>query len=106
MSNKIDLKVVGSVIKGIVGIVSSIAALKVMANESTTIETKVTYSDAVGAILNCSMMGDDKAEAVSGLKMGQDSDFYEAVINVTKSSLYSSHKLNTIQELCKNVEEA
>ena len=64
----------------------------------------VKYSDAVKVITDSGMFSADKQQALAVLKQNKDADFYKAVIQVVKSNMYSSDKLKTITNLCKEEE--
>lgn len=66
---------------------------------------KVGYDDAVKAILDSGMFSNQKQEAISVLKVGENSDFYKAVISVARSSMLSYNKLETIKNMNKKNEE-
>lgn len=59
----------------------------------------VTYSDAVGVIMDSGMLSSDKGRVMSELKKNKDSDYYKAIIQVVESGLLSSDKIRAIQSI-------
>lgn len=59
----------------------------------------VTYSDAVGVIINSGMLSSTKSEAMAELKKNKDSDYYRAIIQVVESGLLGSDKIRAIQSI-------
>ena len=62
---------------------------------------KVTYDDAVSAILNSGMYSSDKVKAANILNVGEDTTYYKAAIAVVRSSAYSGDKLEMLENLKK-----
>ena len=60
----------------------------------------VTYSDAVGEVLNSSMWSTDKTKVTSNLPKDADPELYKSVIQVVRSSMYSGDKVEVIEHIC------
>lgn len=59
-----------------------------------------SYSDAVLAIMESSMVSSYKDEAVAVLSKDCDSEFYKAIIHIIDSDMMSSYKVDAIKKLC------
>lgn len=111
---KIDKKKLGVTIKNVCGwaacavlvIAPSVKSLTQTIGDVKYLSGKVTYSDAVSAILHSSMWSDNKAMATSVLPKDADAELYKSVIEITKSSLFSEDKLKAIQEICNSTKES
>lgn len=66
----------------------------------------VTYSDAIGAIMNSYMSSTDKTKAVEALSKDGDTELYKSVIQIVGSYLCSSDKVNAIKHICNKEEES
>lgn len=67
---------------------------------------KVTYSDAVGEIMNSYMSSTDKTLAVEALPKDGDTQLYKSVIKVLDSYVCSGDKLKIIKNICGKKGEA
>ena len=67
---------------------------------------KVTYNDAVDAILNGDMLSSAKQESVKILKKDGDSEYYRCIIHTVQSSLLSNAKYNIIETLSRSNEDS
>lgn len=61
----------------------------------------ISYSDAVGAIMNSNMYDSSKTKIISVLTKDADSEFYKTIIQVVKSDMYDSSKVSTILNMCE-----
>lgn len=94
-------------IKPVIAVMTPIVAMTV-AEKGTNIimnkiryNGKVTYADAVRAILRSGMFSDAKQKAIHSLNKNGDSAYYRSVIDVAESSLFSDDKIEIIKSLDK-----
>lgn len=60
---------------------------------------KADYSGAIKAIMNSSMLGSYKKEAVEAVQNNRDEDYYKSVIEVVNSNMLGSYKVETIKKI-------
>ena len=99
------LRSVGIVCKGVLKVVGIITIAGIGLAKAYDERYYAGYNSAVEAIMNSSMWPDDKAKAISALKLNAKPELYASIIRVVKSSLLSSDKVNLIIEMCKKGEE-
>ena len=107
MKFKITKETIGSAVK--IGGMALCYGLAAMASKVSTRDMidkirysgNVSYSDAVGAIMESDMFDSYKKEAMELLKRNADSDYYKTVIKIVQSSMFSSYKLEAITNLNK-----
>ena len=95
------LKTVGSFV---VEVVCPVVVAGFVICERSKYKPIYSYNDAVVAIMESSLWSDYKARAVSVLPLYARPELYEAVIGVSRSSMFSDDKLNTIIKMCKQEE--
>lgn len=92
--------------KKVLRVGSSLIAAKWLLDKPSTNKPIVEYNDAISAILHCSMFVEDKAKAVGAIKTNLRSEIYQAVVDITSSSMFSEDKANLIIKLCNRNEES
>ena len=95
------LKTVGSFVVDVLEVVSPVVVTGLLLTKSSKYKPIYAYNDAVSAIMDSSMWSDYKVKAVSALPLYARPVLYEAVIEVSKSSMFSDDKLETILRMCK-----
>ncbi len=103
MTIKKGLKTVGSFVMDVLEIISPVVVTGLFLTKPSMYKPIVKYSDVIVAVNDSGMWSDDKVKVISELPMGQNSEFYKAVIYVIKSSLLPSDKANLILEMYKKV---
>lgn len=102
---KRGLSKVAGYIKPVLAVVTPIVAMTVAEKGTNTImdkirySGKVTYADAIRAILRSGMFSDAKQKAIYALNKDGDSAYYRSVIDIAESSLFSDAKVETIKGL-------
>ena len=81
------VKTAGSFIMDVLEVVSPVVVTGLFLTKPSKYKPIVTYSDVIVAITDSGMWSDDRVKLISELPMGQNSEFYKAVIYVTKTSL-------------------
>lgn len=97
------VKTAGSFIMDVLEVVSPVVVTGLFLTKPSKYKPIVTYSDVIVAITDSGMWSDDRVKLISELPMGQNSEFYKAVIYVTKTSLLPSDKAKLILEMYKKV---
>lgn len=84
------VKVVGGVI--VYGLASTVSTKSIKdIVDDVRYSRKASYSDAIGAIMNCSSMLDSyKNEAVAVIKKDGDCEYYKTVIKIAKSNIFKN----------------
>lgn len=106
MLNKNGLKTVGVFVKDILTFMGPVVTAKWLFSDQSTSKPVAAYDDAISAILHSSMFVEDKAKAAGAIKMDARSEYYNAIIAVANSSMFSDAKLETILKLSSQMEEA
>ena len=59
----------------------------------------VSYSDAVGVIMDSNMFDSNKNRAMELLKRDGDSEYYKTIVKIIKSDIFDSNKIISIATL-------
>jgi hypothetical protein len=82
-------------------LVSSCAVNKELL-ETIRYSGKVSYNDAIDAIVNSPIYSGEKHKMIELVKKDGDSDYYRSVINIVKSTMFSTDKIGLIREISKD----
>ena len=106
MKLNLNKEAVGKIAKGSFSVISFVA-MGILSNlsaddvKSIVRRGKVTYDDAVGAIMDSNLFNADKRRASDLLPHDGEIEMYKAVIQVVKSNLFSEEKVQTIESICE-----
>lgn len=67
---------------------------------------KVTYNDAIDAILHSTIYSSDKTKLVMMLPKDRDVEFYKSIVSILNSTIYSGDKFTIIKDICEREEES
>lgn len=105
MKLNLNKEMVGKIAKGGFSVISFVA-MGILSNLSADdVKTiirrgKVTYDDAIGAIMTSNLFNVDKRKAIEILPHDGETEMYKAVIQVVKSNLFSEEKVAAIKSVC------
>lgn len=96
----INMNTIGKLAKGVCNILVS-GSIIALSCESfkMNIGQYNTYSGAVEAIMNSSMLSEYKSEAIGLLKRDEEKEYYKAVISIVKSNDIGSEKVKILNAL-------
>ena len=96
----INMDTVGNLAKGICNVlVSGVIIAKSYKSIKVNMVQHNTYSGAIEAIMNSSMLSEYKSEAIGLLKREEQKEYYKAAISIVKSKDLGSEKVKMISIL-------
>ena len=102
MKIKITKEFVGNVVK--IGGMAMIYGLAAMASKTSVKDAidnirysgKVSYSDAVSAVMDSNMFDSNKNRVLELLKKDGDIEYYRTIIKIVRSDMFDSNKIRAI----------